>query len=249
MRPRSIEPTGRVKKRPIRGPGYSPCVHGPVRPGSVGDSEVSHRRGQHVLAMTARLHPGLRHAGGIGSIPGTVLVAVRRDVMAHALARLRCVVARGPGRKLVIVRQRRQPGFRAILIQDRGEAVGVGRRNDLFRRPLRIRVNPPQPAMGPLLDLVAVAPDTLALEPDPLLGRVDPVRRMTTLPKAPTLPPRNILTRDSWVFPFRSDGDCSSRGKPRATRSGAGRSVEDVRERRSSLETERECRAPSVDLG
>jgi hypothetical protein len=36
------------------------------------------------------------------------------------------------------------------------------------------------------------------------------------------------------------------RGQPS---SGAGRSVANVRERRSSLETERECRPPSVDLG
>ena len=76
--------------------------------------------------------------------------------------------------------------------------------------------------MGPLLDLVAVAPDALAFEPDPLLGGLILAKRLTPLPKASALPPRNILTRDSWVFPFLSHGDRSSRGKPRATLFGRG---------------------------
>lgn len=97
--------------------------------------------------------------------------------MADSLSRLRRIVAGGPRRKLVIVRQRRQPGFRAVLVEHGRKAVWVSRGDSLFRRSLRIRVDSPQAPVRSVLDLEAVAIDALAFKPHPLLlGSILPKR-------------------------------------------------------------------------
>ena len=92
--------------------------------------------------------------------------------MAHAAAGLLCVVLCRPCREFVIIGHRGQACLAAIAIEDCGKTVWIGRRNELFGRSLGVRVNPPKAAVGTVLNLVAVAPHPLAVEPDPLFHRL-----------------------------------------------------------------------------
>ena len=102
---------GSFKNEPVSAIASSFRVHGPVRPGAEGDAKAGDCRSQHVRPVPPRVHPRLGDTGGIGGIPGAVLMAVRVDVMPHAAAGLLRVILGRPGRKLVIVSQSRQAGL------------------------------------------------------------------------------------------------------------------------------------------
>ena len=64
-----------------------------------------------------------------------------------------------------------QVGRRSVLVQDRGEPVGVAGRFEVLGRPLRAGVDSPEPFVRAGFEFVAVTPDAPLVEPDPMLFR------------------------------------------------------------------------------
>ena len=92
--------------------------------------------------------------------------------------------------------------------------------------------------MGAVLNLVAVAPHALAGKPDPLFHGLVLRRGRSRHRQQDHAAAMKCVPIFMGISPF-SDGDCASFGKPRTTRQGAHRSLEEPRERQSWLADER----------